>query len=61
MSEPGCHLVIAIDLEKDQALYDALDLMAKEDCRTITQEVYWILREYVRDHVRYLEREQATQ
>lgn len=62
MSDAGCHCVIAIDMEKEPALYNALSLMAQEDCRTITQEVYWILREYVRDHVRYLEREQiATQ
>jgi hypothetical protein len=52
-----CVINIQLDLNKERDLYDALNLMSKEDCRTIEQEVYWIVREYVRDHVRFLEKE----
>jgi hypothetical protein len=54
----GCQITLSLDLSRDKAVYEALSLMAEEDCRTLTQEVYWIVREYVRDHARYLERQQ---
>ncbi len=54
---PGCYFTIVLDLDRDQALYDALRDMAEEDERTITQQVRWILKEYVKDHCRYIARE----
>lgn len=45
------------DAKSDKWLYEALAEMAEEDCRTVVQEIRWILKEYVKDHKRYLERE----
>ena len=55
--ERDCAIVFSLDLTKHRDLYQALSFLAEEDCRSLGQEVLWIVKEYVQDHLRFLERE----